>query len=619
MADDDADDDADDNDDQLCVASQPQRELAAGGDPCGLAGTTGAPHEIDRRDLFRTGATLLAGATLLGGAALPACGKREEPRPAPPPKPANPNAAAIADAEAKAKAQAAAGEAYPAMELVELTFADLQARVTKGTDSAKSLVAKYRQRIEAIDRKGPMLRSVLELNPDADTIAEKLDAERAAGKLRGPLHGLPILVKDNIDTGDKMTTTAGSLALEGSHAAKDAFVVARLREAGAIILGKTNLSEWANFRGMSSVSGWSGRGGQCRNPYALDRTPSGSSSGSGAATAASLCAAAIGSETDGSIVSPSSCNGLVGIKPTIGLVSRTGVIPLSNSQDTLGPMARTVADAAALLTAIAGPDPEDPATTAPHKARPATREDYMKYLDPKALAGVRLGVPRKGYWEVNRGVDALMRLALTQLKDLGAVLVEPAELVAPPELGTAELEVLVTELKVYLNQYLAKRGPDAKVHSLTEAIAFNQGNGPLELPLFGQEFFIQADAKTGLTDKKYLDARATCLKIARDQLLDKVMNDQKLDAFVSVTNSPASMIDPVNGDSGSGVSASTLPAVAGYPHVTVPAGNFRGLPVGLSFYGRPFTEGKLISYAFAYEQATKLRRPPRFLPSVELT
>jgi len=568
-----------------------------------------AAHVIDRRDLFRTGATLAV------GAALPACGRREEPRPvAPQAKPAEPPASP----QPAAPATAGAHDAAPAAELVELTFADLQARMAAGSETARSLVAKYRQRIAAMDQQGPTLRAVLEQNPEADAIATQLDGERAAGKLRGPLHGIPILVKDNIDTGDQMTTTAGSLALEGSHAERDAFVVGRLRAAGAIILGKTNLSEWANFRGMASSSGWSGRGGQCRNPYALDRTPSGSSSGSGVATAASLCAAAIGSETDGSIVSPSSCNGLVGVKPTIGLVSRAGVIPLAASQDTLGPMARSVTDAAVLLTAIAGPDPADPVTTAPHKARPAAAEDYTRYLDPKALAGARLGVPRKGYFGVSRGVDELITAALGKLTELGAVLVDPAELVVPPELGAAETDVLLTELKVYLDRYLAGRKADAHVHSLAEAIAFNQQHADRELPIFGQEFFEQAQAKAGLTDKAYVAARAKCLQIARDQLLDKVMAEHKLDAFVAATNGPAWLIDPVNGDAGGSVSCSTLPAVSGYAHVTVPGGQYRGLPVGLSFFGRPFSEGKLLGYAFAYEQATKLRRPPRYLPSVEL-
>jgi amidase len=530
-----------------------------------------------------------------------------------------PNAKLAAEVEAKAKAVASAAESAPAVELVELTFADLQARMVAGTDSAKSLVGKYRQRIEALDRKGPMLRAVLELNPEADAIADQLDAERKAGKVRGPLHGIPILVKDNIDTGDKMTTTAGSLALEGSHAENDAFVVGKLRDAGAIILGKTNLSEWANFRGMASSSGWSGRGGQCRNPYALDRTPSGSSSGSGVAAAASLCAAAIGSETDGSIVSPSSCNGLVGIKPTIGLVSRAGVIPLSSSQDTLGPMARTVTDAAVLLTAIAGPDPADPVTTAPDKARPTSPQDYTKALDAKALFGARLGVPRKGFFGVVRGVDDLMRSALADLKGAGAVLVDPAELPAPPELGPAEVEVLLFELKATLDKYLAGRKSDAKIHSLAEAIAFNVRNKTSELAIFGQEYFEQADAKPGLTDKAYLAARAKCVEITRGKLLDKVMAEHKLDAFVAATNSPAWLIDPINGDAGGGVSCSTLPAVSGYPHVTVPGGQYRGLPVGLSFFGAPYTEAKLIGFAFAYEQVTKHRVAPRFLPTAELT
>ena len=560
--------------------------VAAGGGPA-----------IDRRELFRGGATLVA------GAALAACAAHDELR-APAAQPASPPAPG-------APATAASGD-----DLIEATFAELQARMAAGRETAKSLVARYRQRIAALDQQGPALRAVLEVNPDAEAIAAGLDAERAAGKLRGPLHGIPILVKDNVDTGDQMTTTCGSLALEGSRAAADAFVVARLRAAGAIILGKTNLSEWANFRGMSSSSGWSGRGGQCRNPYALDRTPSGSSSGSGVATAASLCAAAIGSETDGSIVSPSSVNGLVGVKPTIGLVSRAGVIPLSASQDTLGPMARTVTDAAVLLTAIAGPDPADPVTTAPHKARPRAAEDYTRYLTPKALVGARLGVPRKGFFGIQRSIDGLMTTALAKIKDLGAVLVDPVELSPDPEAGPAELEVLVTELKVYLDRYLATR-KDARVHSVAEAVAFNRQHADRELAGFGQEYFEQATTRTGLDDKAYVAARATCMKIG--QLLDHAMAEHKLDAFVAATNSPAWLIDPVNGDGGGGVSCSTLPAVSGYPHVTVPGGHYRGLPVGLSFFGAPFTEGKLLGFAFAYEQATKLRRAPRYLATAELT
>ncbi len=561
----------------------------------------GEPTKLDRRGLFR------AGAAIAVGAALPACGRREEP-PMAPLKITIPTLSPTPPASTPAPT-----------ELVELTCAELQARLTAGTETSRSLVAKYRQRIAALDQQGPMLRAVLELNPEADAIATQLDGERAAGKkLRGPLHGLPILVKDNIDTGDQMTTTAGSLALEGARAAQDAFVVARLRAAGAVILGKANLSEWANFRGMASSSGWSARGGQCRNPYALDRTPSGSSSGSAVAAAASLCAAAIGSETDGSIVSPSSCNGLVGVKPTIGLVSRAGVIPLSPSQDTLGPMTRSVTDAAVVLTVIAGPDPADPVTTAPHKLRPAAPEDYTTYLDAKALAGARLGVPRKGFFGISRGVDAVMTAALAKLTELGAVLVDPVELAAPADLGGAEIEVLLTELKVYLNQYLAGRAADAKIHSLAEAIAFNTKHADRELAIFGQEYFAQADTRTGLTDKAYVAARARCLQITREQLLDKALAQHKLDGFVAATNSPAWLIDHVNGDAGGGVSCSSLPAVAGYPHVTVPGGDIRGLPVGLSFFGRPFAEGKLLGYAFAFEQATRHRKPPRYLPTVEL-
>ncbi len=505
----------------------------------------------------------------------------------------------------------AAVAAIPAQDLEELTFAELAAKLASGAETSKSLVAKYRARIEALDKAGPMLRAILEINPEADAIAQQLDAERAAGKLRGPLHGLPIIVKDNIDTGDKMTTTAGSLALEGTHAAADAFAIVKLRAAGALVFAKSNLSEWANIRGTVSSSGWSGRGGQCRNPYALDRTPSGSSSGSAVAAAANLCAAAIGSETDGSIVSPASCNGLVGIKPTVGLVSRSGVIPISGSQDTLGPLARTVTDAAILLTAIAGPDPTDAVTT----ARPAQAIDYAKGLDAGALKGARLGVPRAGFFGVSRRVDALMVTALAKLTELGAILVDPAELKAPPELGPAELEVLLTELKAQLTAYLNKRGPDTKIRSLADAIAFDKANAEREMRAFGQENFEAAQGKGSLTDKAYLDARAKCVKIAREQLLDKVMADHKLDGFVAATNGPAWMIDPINGDAGS-LSCSTLPAVAGYPHVTVPAGDIGGLPVGLSFFGAPYTEQKLIGYAYAYEQATKLRKRPRYLATV---
>ena len=556
---------------------------------------------VGRRALLRLGAG--AGVALVASGALAACkdgGPGAKPPPTTPPA-TPPTDAAVAIA--------------PARDLEEATIAELQARMAGGTETARSLVDKYRARIAALDGAGPTLRAVLELNPDADAIADQLDAERRAGKVRGPLHGIPVLVKDNIDTGDRMTTTAGSLALEGTRAARDAPLVARLRAAGAIILGKTNLSEWANFRGLGSSSGWSGRGGQCRNPYALDRSPSGSSSGSAVAVAASLCAVAVGTETDGSITSPASCNGLVGLKPTVGLVSRTGVIPIAASQDTAGPMARTVSDAAALLTALAGADPDDPSTTVAHPRRPAADTDYARYLDPRALAGARLGVPRAGFFGVNRNVDAIMTAALAQLAALGAVLVDPADLVVPPELNPAELTVLAAELEVYLDAYLAGRGADVAVRSLADVIAFNQRHADRELELFGQELFAMATGQGGLADPAYVAARALCLRIARDQLLDKVLADHHLDAFVTATSAPAWLIDPINGDAVFGPSATTLPAIAGYPHVTVPAGAYRGLPVGLSFFGPAFSDGALLGYAYAFEQATRHRRPPGFLPT----
>jgi amidase len=454
------------------------------------------------------------------------------------------------------------------------------------------------------------LHAVLEVNREAEAIAQTLDAERAAGKLRGPLHGIPILVKDNIDTGDSMLTTAGSLALSDAPAPRDAFVIAKLRAAGAIILGKANLSEWANLRGVQSVSGWSARGGQCRNPYALDRSASGSSSGSAAATAASLCAASLGSETDGSITSPASMCALVGMKPTVGLVSRAGVIPISSSQDTVGPIARTVADAAIVLTAIAGADPDDPVTAG---AKP---EDYTKHLDPKALAGARIGVPRKGWFGVLRPLDTVMTAAFAKLTELGAILVDPVELEIPPALAAAEGAVFLCELKPAMEAYLARRG-HPKFRSLLDLIAFNLAH-PDELRLFGQEFFDQAQARPGHADAGYAAAREQCLKIAREQLLDAAFKNNQLDAMVMVTGGLPWLIDSLTGDAIVGPNTTVLPAVAGYPHVTVTAGAFHDLPIGLSFVGLPYTEGKLFGYAYAYEQATKLRRPPRYLATAEL-
>ncbi len=537
---------------------------------------------LDRRDLFRLGVT--AGVTALAAGTLAGC----------------------QGSAAKQPTLGTKGEpALPAPDLVEVTIAELQRRMTAGAETCASLVAKYTARIEAVNETGPSLRAVIELDPDAAAKAQQLDAERAAGKLRGPLHGIPLLVKDNLDTGDRMPTTGGSLALAGTHAKQDSFVVAKLRAAGALILGKSNLSEWANLRGAHSVSGWSARGGQCKNPYALDRSPSGSSSGSGAAVAANLCAAAIGTETDGSITSPASCNSLVGLKPTVGLVSRTGIIPIAASQDTAGPMARTVSDAAILLTAIAGADPNDAAT------KMAKPEDYTKYLDRNALRGARIGVPRMGWFGINRNMDAIAEAALREFARQGAVIVDPVELDSPPALGLAELEVLLYEIKWLLADYLATRGADTKVRTLADVIAFNKDHA-VELSVFGQELFEQAQAKGPLTDKAYVDARATCLRLARDEGLDKVFAANNLDAIFAGTGAPPWLIDPVNGDS-SGASCTALPAIAGYPHITVPAGFVRGLPMGISLIGPAWSEGKLLGYAFAYEQATKLRQAPKYL------
>jgi amidase len=501
-----------------------------------------------------------------------------------------------------------AGLAQPSTDIVENSIADLASKLASKKETSASLVDKYVRRINALN---DQLHAVLEVNGEAPAIAKQLDDERAAGKLRGPLHGIPLLVKDNIDTGDKMMTTAGSLALDGSPAAKDAFVIDKLRKAGAIILGKTNLSEWANFRGMQSSSGWSARGGQCRNPYAFDRTASGSSSGSAAATAASMCPASLGSETDGSITSPASMTSLVGIKPTIGLVSRAGVIPIAISQDTVGPITRTVADAALILSAIAGTDPEDPATAT---SKP---EDYTKYLDVNALKGARLGVPRKGVFGLNRNTDALMTTALDKLKELGAVLVDPVDFEIPPDLQDAELAVFFGEMKPAMEAYL-KRRPDAKMKNLADIIAFNTAHADRELHLYGQEYLEKAQAAGGMTDKAYLDARAKCLKIAREQL-DTLTAKNKLDAFVMPTGSLAWLIDPT-GDAAAanGFGAPTFPAIAGYPHISVPAGDFLGLPFGLSLFGAAYSEGKLFGYAYAYEQATKHRRPPKYLPTAVL-
>jgi amidase len=496
-------------------------------------------------------------------------------------------------------------------ELDELSIVQLQELVDRGKATSVSLVKKYRSRIDAIDRHGPRLNAVLELNPDALAIAAELDRERLAKGRRSPLHGIPVLIKDNIDTHDRMTTTAGSLALSGSIPPKDAFLVEKLRAAGAVLLGKTNLSEWANFRGTLSTSGWSGRGGQTRNPYALDRNPSGSSSGSAVAVSANLCAVAVGTETDGSILSPASYTGIVGLKPTVGLVSRTGIIPIAHSQDTAGPMARTVRDAAILLSALAGTDPADQATSqSSSKAQP----DYSQCLDVNGLQGTRLGVARN-FFGFHPKVDELIELALAELKRLGAELVDPVPIPKSSELETAEMEVLRYEMKADMNAYLSRLGSNAPVRTLQDIIRFNEQHRDRELQWFGQEELLKSQAKGPLSDRAYLDALAVCRRIARVDGIDSAVSMHRLDAIVAPTSSPAHVTDWVLGDHGLGDST-TPAAVAGYPSITVPAGQVHGLPVGISFFGPAWSEAKLLRMAFAFEQATKARRPPQFLDAV---
>ena len=495
--------------------------------------------------------------------------------------------------------------------LEEASIATLQQRMQSGQETARSLAEQYLARIDAIDRSGPTLRSVIETNPDALTIADRLDAERRGGQTRGPLHGIPVLIKDNIATADRMMTTAGSLALAGAKPPKDAFIVTRLRESGAVILGKTNLSEWANFRSTHSTSGWSGRGGLARNPYALDRNTSGSSSGSGAAIAANLAAAAVGTETDGSIVSPSNTNGLVGIKPTLGLLSRSGIVPIAHSQDTAGPMTRTVADAAVLLGAMIGVDGDDPATRASAtKGSP----DYTTTLDPNGLKGARLGVVRNRLWGYSPAMDRLAEAAIADMKKQGAVIVDPANIATLGQFDDTEFEVLLYEFKADLNKYLTWLGPASPVHSLKDVIAFNDAHASEELRYFGQETMTMAEKKGPLTDPKYRAALARNQRLSRTLGIDAVMTQHRLDALVAPTGGPAWLTDLVNGDGGtaSAPGPSTVTSVAGYPHITVPAGFANGLPVGISFFGRAWSEKTLLRVAYAYEQATKHRRPPTF-------
>lgn len=493
----------------------------------------------------------------------------------------------------------------PEFELAEMTIADLQDGMASGRFTSRGITEMYLNRIDAIDGQGPTLRSIIETNPDALDVAASLDEERGSGNIRGPLHGIPIVLKDNIDTFDKMTTTAGSFALEGSIPPQDSTVAAKLREAGAVLLAKANLSEWANFRSTSSSSGWSGRGGQCRNPYALNRNPCGSSAGSGASVSANLAAVAMGTETDGSVVCPANANGIVGIKPTVGLVSRAGIIPISHTQDTAGPMARSVRDAALVLGALTGRDGRDDATAA---GDGHAESDYAQYLDPQGLRGARIGVVRKAFG-VQSKLDAVMEEALVALHKQGAELIDPAEFDTWSELEERELDVMLYEFKAGINTYLAGLGDASPNKTLADLIEFNERNRDREMPYFGQEIFLQSQDKGPLSSPDYLEALETCGRLARTEGIDAVMERHQLDALVAPTGGPAWVTDLVHGDH-SYAGSSSAAAVAGYPNITVPAGAIHGLPVGLSFFGRAWSEPTLLKLAYAFEQATQWRRAP---------
>ena len=490
----------------------------------------------------------------------------------------------------------------------ELTLTDIAAAYAAGRLTSRGLTQIYLDRIDALSRRGPGLGAVLETNPRALDIASALDEERRKHGPRGPLHGVPILIKDNVETADHMMTTAGSLALEGFYAPEDAPLIARLRTAGAVILGKTNLSEWANFRSTHSLSGWSGRGGQTRNPYALNRTPSGSSSGSAVAVAANLCAVAVGTETDGSIVSPASINGIVGLKPTVGLISRRGIVPLAHSQDTAGPLARSVRDAAVLFGVMAGPDPADAASAAVGER---FERDYLRYLDPDGLRGARLGIARR-FFADSAPLDRFLDGCVAMLKAAGAVIVDPADLPMHGAAAAPEQEVLLYEFKADLNAYLSRLPSTMQVRSLAELIRFNEANAAREMALFDQELLRQAEAKGGLEEAAYHAARETCLTATRSGGIDAVICEHGLDAIVSLTSGPAWLIDAVNGDMDTG-GCTTPAAVAGYPHISVPAGLYRGLPIGLSFFGTAFSEAKLLRLASGFEHVAGGRAVPRFV------
>ena len=550
------------------------------------------PKFNSRRNFLRAGVT-----ATLAAAAYPALGSTRVVDP--PPSPAPAPAPGVMNFKRD-------------FELDEITIDDVQKAFQSGQYSSRSLTEKYLARIQEIDKAGPMVNAIIELNPDALQIADALDVERRAKGPRGPLHGIPVLIKDNIDTSDRMSTTAGSLALVGSHPPKDAYVAAQLRKAGAVILGKTNLSEWANIRSSHSTSGWSGRGGLTRNPYALDRNPCGSSSGTGAAVSASLCVAGVGTETDGSVVCPSSSNGLAGLKPTVGLVSRSGIVPISHSQDTAGPMARTVRDVAILLGAMAGADAEDPATA---NGQGKLFTDYTKFLDPAGLKGARLGVVRK-YFGFNDAVDQLMDTLLDEMKRAGAEIVDPADIPTIGKFDDSELMVFYYELKADLAAYLARRG-SSSVKSLKDVIEFNELNRSREMPYFGQDIFLKSEQKGPLSSKEYLDALALNHRLSRAEGIDFVMDKFKLDALAAPTAGPAWITDLINGDHAAGNSSSAA-AVAGYPNINVTAGYLWGLPVGISFFGRAWSEPTLLKIAYSFEQLTKARQKPRFLPTIDV-
>ncbi len=497
--------------------------------------------------------------------------------------------------------------------LEEATIEALQSGMASGDYTARSIAERYLDRIEAIDQRGPTLRSVIEVNPDALAIADQLDQERQQGKLRGPLHGISVMLKDNIDTDDQMETTAGSLALEGVPVAQDAWVTQRLREAGAVILGKTNLSEWANFRSERSSSGWSGRGGQTKNPYVLDRNPCGSSAGSGVAVSANLCTVAIGTETNGSIVCPATTNGIVGIKPTVGLVGRSGIVPISHTQDTAGPMARTVTDAAIVLGALVGTDPRDAVT---QESTGKAEQDYTQFLQKAGLRGARLGISRQ-HLGFHEDVDKLIDAALDAMREQGATVVDVDKLIPSGAVGDAEFEVLLYEFKEDLNRYLATRDGGDSLRTLSDLIAFNEAHAAEEMPYFQQEIMLQAQAKGGLDREEYREALTKIRRLSRDEGIDKALNDQQLDAILAPTGGPAWPTDLVTGDHFLGGSSSPA-AMAGYPSITVPMGFVHGLPVGISFFASAYQEPTLIKLAYAYEQATRHRRAPEFLETLDL-